>query len=119
MGDNIEIIKQLLEADQGELMTDETRRLKDNYMYQYFDKMNIHMNLYDENEGKMGKRSLITWNDKNGKEEEENSPRLVKCEGCERNIGKKIDKEFKNKECLIYIENEESGIIKKRIRKDG
>ncbi|PKK67821.1 hypothetical protein RhiirC2_783026 [Rhizophagus irregularis] len=40
-----------------------------------------------------------------------NSPYLEKCEGCERNIGKKNNEK---KECLIYLENNISRIIERR-----
>ncbi|EXX77164.1 hypothetical protein RirG_026340 [Rhizophagus irregularis DAOM 197198w] len=74
------------------------------------------MKLFDENE-KVTKKSLVTWNDEQGipifgedkKKSQsknykrlglhlvprkdvidmDNSPFLIKCEGCERNVGKK------------------------------
>lgn len=41
----------------------------------------------------------------------DNSPELVKCNGCELNISK--NSQNKN-ECFIYMNNQESRIIKKR-----
>jgi hypothetical protein len=53
--------------------------------------------------------------DKKHMVDEDESPFLIKCKGCEKNISKNKDKE----ECLIYIENnQESRIIKRRKEED-
>lgn len=45
----------------------------------------------------------------------EESPILIKCHGCERNIKRNKD----NNECLIYLENDSSRLIRKRIKDQG
>lgn len=47
----------------------------------------------------------------------DNSPELVKCSGCEKNVSKQNNKEDENGFCLIYINNQKSRIIKKRVEK--
>lgn len=46
----------------------------------------------------------------------DNSPELVKCSGCEKNVSKKNNKD-ENDFCLIYINNQKSRIIKKRVER--
>ncbi|CAB4439657.1 unnamed protein product [Rhizophagus irregularis] len=114
-----------------------TRKIKNEFLGQAT-KRNIHLNLLDTNE-KIKKNNIITWNEigdfpifcedkKKSKSKKykrigvhleiakdkldwNNSPFLIKCEGCHRNIGKK-NKE--KKECLIYLENDISRIIERR-----
>ncbi|PKY51900.1 hypothetical protein RhiirA4_424850 [Rhizophagus irregularis] len=113
-----------------------SRKIKNNYI-SVIQKKNININYFDENE-KISKNQIITWNDLNefplfvedrkksfskhykrigrhlimdGDEYDlHNSPNLIPCEGCFRNIGKKKEK----KECLIYINNDFSRKIEKR-----
>ncbi|CAB4424719.1 unnamed protein product [Rhizophagus irregularis] len=115
-----------------------TRKIKKEYMGK-FERSNININYFDENE-KQEKNTIISWNeegefpvfaeDKKGSKSKKykrigihytykedtldwnNSPFLVICEGCEKNISKK-----KDKKCMIYIENKNSRIIK--TRKEG
>ncbi|PKY59608.1 hypothetical protein RhiirA4_430530 [Rhizophagus irregularis] len=56
---------------------------------------------------------------RNKDESIDESPSLIKCEGCERNISKKKIKESEIGECLIYLANEESRIIKKRFEDES
>ncbi|PKY60175.1 hypothetical protein RhiirA4_430933 [Rhizophagus irregularis] len=117
-----------------------TRKIKKEYMGKY-ERCNININYFDENE-KQEKNTIISWNeegefpvfaeDKKGSKSKKykrigvhyihkedtldwnNSPLLVPCEGCEKNVGKKKDN---NQKCMIYIENKNSRIIK--TRKEG
>ncbi|PKK65711.1 hypothetical protein RhiirC2_808487, partial [Rhizophagus irregularis] len=116
-----------------------TYKLKNEYILENLRQKNIHLKLFDDNE-KITKNYFVTWNDKEGNvifgkdkkkstskkykrigyhyitediEDEENSPKLRKCEGCNKNISKGKNKEDR-KECLIYLANEESRLIKER-----
>ncbi|GBC14484.2 hypothetical protein GLOIN_2v1478197 [Rhizophagus irregularis DAOM 181602=DAOM 197198] len=114
-----------------------TRKIKKEYMGK-FERSNININYFDESE-KQGKNTIISWNeegefpvfavDKKGSKSKKykrigihytykedtldwnNSPLLIMCEGCEKNISKKKDN---NEKCLIYIENKNSRIITTR-----
>ncbi|PKC71219.1 hypothetical protein RhiirA1_453784 [Rhizophagus irregularis] len=117
-----------------------TYKLKKEYLIENLKDKDIHLKLFDEEE-KINKNSVITWNDKEGNvifgkdkkkslskkykrigyhyiiknlEDEDNSPKLIKCEGCSKNISKNKNTPKETKECLIYIENDESRIIKER-----
>lgn len=57
---------------------------------------------------------MITVNTEEGLINEENSPILKKCEGCELNISKDRFKEKRKQECLIYLNNDESRILTER-----
>lgn len=109
-------IPKWFEIIEKEITEEGTRKLKEKYLIKNFDKRKIHMKLFDENE-KVTKKSLVTWNDEQGipifgedkKKSQsknykrlglhlvprkdvidmDNSPFLIKCEGCERNVGKK------------------------------
>ncbi|PKC01909.1 hypothetical protein RhiirA5_425994 [Rhizophagus irregularis] len=111
-----------------EITEEGTRKLKEKYLIKNFDKRKIHMKLFDENE-KVTKNSLVTWNDEQGipifgedkKKSQsknykrlglhlvprkdvidmDNSPFLIKYEGCERNVGRK--------------EKDNSRVIKRRL----
>ncbi|PKY55294.1 hypothetical protein RhiirA4_474639 [Rhizophagus irregularis] len=114
-----------------------TRKIKKEYMGK-FERSNVNINYFDESE-KQEKNTIISWNeegefpvfaeDKKGSKSKKykrigihytykedtidwnNSPLLVMCKGCEKNISKKKDN---NQKCLIYIENKNSRIIKTR-----
>lgn len=116
------------------------RKIKNKYIDTSAKRM-IHTNYFDENI-KEKKNEVVTWNDstglpvfaqdekqsksrnfkrigihliiKEGVVEMNNSPELKKCEGCIRNISKKKDA----KECLIYLEGDNSRTIEKRNEKE-
>ncbi|PKK67774.1 hypothetical protein RhiirC2_783091 [Rhizophagus irregularis] len=103
------------------------------------------INLYDE-ENDIGKNQLITWNDNNndivfGKYKKksksknfkkigvhwiienmsnmDDSPNLIKCSGCEKNISKG-SKAMQHNECWIYLDNNSGArVINYRKHKDA
>uniref|UniRef100_U9SPA9 Uncharacterized protein n=1 Tax=Rhizophagus irregularis (strain DAOM 181602 / DAOM 197198 / MUCL 43194) TaxID=747089 RepID=U9SPA9_RHIID len=93
-----------------------TRKIKKEYMGK-FERSNININYFDESE-KQGKNTIISWNeegefpvfavDKKGSKKDtldwNNSPLLIMCEGCEKNI--------KNKNSRIITTRKEEGVIK-------
>ncbi|EXX74870.1 hypothetical protein GLOIN_2v1824527 [Rhizophagus irregularis DAOM 181602=DAOM 197198] len=117
-----------------------TRKIKNEYI-SITQKKKININYFDENE-KTNKNQIITWSETDespifvedkkksfskkykrlgrhlvmtGKEPDlNNSPNLIGCEGCDRNVSKKKG----NGECLIYIEKEISRKIEKRKEED-
>ncbi|PKY31997.1 hypothetical protein RhiirB3_449892 [Rhizophagus irregularis] len=122
----------LLEDKEGK-----SRKIKNEYIG-ITQKKNININYFDENE-KKDKNHIITWSEadeyplfaedkkrsfsKNHKRigrhlilagdayDLNNSPNLIACKGCHRDIRKK---KGKNEECLIYIDNEFSRKLEKR-----
>ncbi|GBB89064.1 hypothetical protein RclHR1_15710005 [Rhizophagus clarus] len=120
-----------------EITLPNSRELKDKYKNNNMRRKELQTLIYDEHEP-LGMHELIRWNDQQGniifgenkkksKRKEykriglhlithpdsliqyDDSPTLIKCKGCEKNIGKSKD------QCLIYLENKHnSRIIKKR-----
>ncbi|PKC00469.1 hypothetical protein RhiirA5_428137 [Rhizophagus irregularis] len=89
-----------------------TRRVKDKYLCGEKNLKEIHLKLFDEEE-KIGYHMVAN----SDIVDLDNSPELVKCSGCEKNVSKKNNKEDENGFCLIYINNQKSRIIKKRVEK--
>lgn len=118
------------------------RKIKDKYIESEKNFKEIHIKLYDEDE-KINKNDVISWNnnqgfpifgmdkkksrsknlkrigyhmkikDEGGGVDIDNSPELVRCKGYDKNIKKKF-KEGEEKFCLIYLNNQDSRIIRKR-----
>ncbi|GBC34182.2 hypothetical protein GLOIN_2v1777478 [Rhizophagus irregularis DAOM 181602=DAOM 197198] len=89
-----------------------TRRVKDKYLCGEKNLKEIHLKLFDEEE-KIGYHMVAN----SDIVDLDNSPELVKCSGCEKNVSKQNNKEDENGFCLIYINNQKSRIIKKRVEK--
>ena len=115
-----------------------TRKVKNQYLFGEKDLRNIHIKLFDEDE-KINRNEIISWNNDQGipifgidrkksKSKKfkrlgyhmiinnkmvdlDNSPELVKCKECFLNVSKKGEE---GEYCLIYLNNQESRIIKKR-----
>src|SRR5437016_9390423 len=118
------------------VMIEGSRIIKEKYINKNLFRTSTNMLLFDEDESKKKSDKIITWNmeeelifcidKKKSKSKEykrigihiimkdidlENSPTLEKCKGCEKNVARKN----KNKEeCMIYINANNSRIIKKR-----
>ncbi|GES87658.1 hypothetical protein GLOIN_2v1824527 [Rhizophagus clarus] len=122
----------------NEIMITNTRKLKDKFLNrQYNNNYKSKTIIYDETSD-LERKAIITWNDPEGNiifsenkkksrskkykrigvhlipnsnsiNDEDNSPTLIACTGCNKNI-----KRINDGTCHIYIENENSRIINNR-----
>ncbi|GET00318.1 hypothetical protein GLOIN_2v1824527 [Rhizophagus clarus] len=125
-----------------EITLENSRELKNKYINNNTRRIELQKTVYNDEEP-LGLHELIAWNDQQGNIifgeilkksrskaykriglhlithpdsmiQEDESPNLIKCNGCERNIGKNKD------QCLIYLENNNnSRTIKKRRTENG
>lgn len=111
--------------------------IEEEYLNKNLQREHINVRVFDENE-KLARDVIVTWkengntifgmNKKKSQSKDfkrikyhliikdtvnnlDESPCLIKCKGCEKNIQKKT----RNSICLIYLNNQDSRIIKQRM----